>query len=350
MISMTDAGKKTSGNRILYYDVLNVLSCIAVVALHHNGLVHSFTDTLAWRESLVVECALYWAVPVFLMISGANLLNYREKYSTAVYFKKRVLRTVIPWMIWSVFILVWKVLTGQMELESRSLRHIAGLILNFKVENVYWFFGALFACYLAIPVFAVVIKERKILWYIVLLNFCFLSVLKPLTVWLNFSWGLDIPVVGSLIIYVVLGYLLATESFDKKCRIVIYLLGMAGAVFRFIYTYILSIQNGKTDTSIKGYVIFHAVFLSVAVFEWGKNVCWERWIPDGVKQLLPGISSCSFGVYLIHRIVMYYEINITGLSKANFIWRICFVPVTYLISLGMVIVLKKLPKVGKVIC
>lgn len=337
-------------DRILYYDVLNILSCIAVIALHHNGLVHAFEDTLAWRESLVVECGLYWAVPVFLMISGANLLNYREKYSTAVYFKKRVLKTVIPWIVWSVIVLIWKVHTGQMQLQSRSLKHIIGLILNYKVENVYWFFGALFACYLAILVFAVVVKERKILWYTVVLNFGFLSVLKALKVWLNFSWGLDVPVVGSLIIYVLLGYLFATEEFSKNGRRIIYILGLVGVTFRFVYTYILSVQNQKTDTSIKGYVLFHAVFLSVAVFEWGKNVRWEKRLPDWLKRALPAISSCSFGIYLIHRMVMYYEQSGLGISTKSHIWRIGFIPITYLVSLGIVFILKKIPKIGKIIC
>ena len=37
--------------RLLYIDILNILACLAVISLHHNGLVHSFEDTLAWRES-----------------------------------------------------------------------------------------------------------------------------------------------------------------------------------------------------------------------------------------------------------------------------------------------------------
>ena len=95
-----------SQSRILYFDVLNIAACIAVIFLHHNGIVHSFTNTLAWRESLIAECAFYWAVPIFLMLSGANLLNYREKYSTKVFFKKRIIRTVIPWLFWSAVMLV----------------------------------------------------------------------------------------------------------------------------------------------------------------------------------------------------------------------------------------------------
>lgn len=342
--------EKQKQNRVLYFDVLNILACISVVFLHHNSLVHSFEDSLAWRESLVVECAFYWAVPVFLMISGANLLNYREKYSTVVFLKKRVLRTVIPWIIWSVVFLIWKTQTGQMELKTKTVRHILGLILNYKIESVYWFFGALFACYLAIPVFSVIVKERKVLWYVVGLNFGLLSVLPVLKTWFGFSWGLDVPVVGSLFIYILLGYLLATEQVDKSKRIFLYILGFAGFAFRLIYTYIFSMQNQKTDTSIKGYVIFHSVFLAIAVFEWGKNVRWEKWIPRKVIKWIPTISSCSFGIYLLHKMVMYYERTALGLSLQSHIWRFAMVPVTYLISLGIIFLLKKIPYVGKWIC
>ena len=37
--------------RILYYDMLNIAACIAVIALHHNGLVHVFTGDSVWTVS-----------------------------------------------------------------------------------------------------------------------------------------------------------------------------------------------------------------------------------------------------------------------------------------------------------
>lgn len=338
--------KKT---RILYIDVLNILACIAVISLHHNGLVHSFENTLAWRESLVVECGLYWAVPVFLMITGVNLLNYREKYSTAVYFKKRVVRTVIPWLAWSFIVLAWKVATGQMVLEEKTGGYVLDLVLNYKVENVYWFFGALFACYLAIPVFSLLVENRKALWYVVGLNFVFLSCAPILRVWFEFSWSLDVPVTGSLILYVLLGYLLGNSRLERRQRFMIYLLGVFGFLVRFIYTYVLSIQNGVTDTSIKGYIMFHAVFLSAAVFVWIRQIRWERWLPKWLTDKLPLISSCSFGIYLIHRIVMYYETSLFGISTKSHMWRFVCIPLTYLLSLGIVLILKKIPVVRRVL-
>ena len=335
--------------RILYIDILNILACISVIALHHNGLVHRFENTWAWKESLVFECAFYWAVPVFLMISGVNLLNYREKYSTQVYFKKRVLRTVIPWLVWSIIVLIWKVLTGQMVLEEKSLSYILNIIVNNKVENVYWFFGALFACYLTIPIFSLLVDNKKVLWYIVALNFVFLSCLPVLRVWFGITWSLDVPVVGGLIIYVLLGYLIEKSDLKYSQRVIIYLLGIFGFLLRYIYTYIMSMRNQVTDTSIKGYAMFHAVFLSVAIFVWIKQVRWERWLPEKLICALPKISSCSFGIYLIHRIVMYYEGAILNMNTSGHVWRIIFIPITYLVSLLVVFFLKKIPGLGKIL-
>lgn len=342
--------KEKKHSRILYFDILNICSCMAVVFLHHNGIVHNFSNTRAWRESLIVECGFYWAVPIFLMLSGATLLNYRSKYSTKKFFEKRVVRTVIPWILWSVIMLFWKISTGELVLKSHSPFYFADLVLNYKIESKYWFFGALFACYLAIPVFSLLCDNRRILWYTVILNFVLSSCLPVLKCWFGFGWNLDVSVVGSLMIYVLLGYLLSTEKLSAKQRRILYVCGAGGFLFRYIYTYVFSVKNGQTDVSIKGYVMFHAVFLSVAVFVWAQSVNWERWLPEIIIKKLPFLSSCSFGVYLIHSIVMYYEKMLLHISVQGHFWRILMVPCTYLISLAIICLLKKIPVIGKYLC
>ena len=343
--------KKTSNsNRVIYFDILNIFACFAVILLHHNGIVHNFSNTLAWKESLVIECGFYWAVPVFLMLSGANLMNYRSKYNTVTFFQKRILRTVIPWLLWSFLTLLWKCKTGKFTLESHSVKYIFDLIVNNRIMPIYWFFSALFACYLAIPVFSLLLERKKILWYIVLLNFIFASCLPLLNMWFGISWGLDIPVVGSLIIYILLGHLISAQEFSPGMRIIIYILGIGGFLFRFIYTYIFSMQKGETDTTIKGYVMFHAVFLSVAVFEAAKNVPWNRLLPDRFLSKLSVISSCSFGIYLIHPVIMHYEKLFFHMSVSQHIWRFGFVFCTYLISFFIIYVIKLIPIIGRYLC
>lgn len=102
-----------SRKAILYLDVLNVLACICVVGMHCNGIVHNFDGSSAWVQSMVVETLAYWAVPVFFMLSGATMMNYRERYSTGEFFKRRILRVGIPFIFWTLFMAAVKYGNGE---------------------------------------------------------------------------------------------------------------------------------------------------------------------------------------------------------------------------------------------
>ena len=172
--------------RNLAFDVMNILACIGVVALHHNGLAHSYDGGSAgWVQSLAVECLFYCSVPIFMMLSGANLLGYRDRYGTAAFFKKRFLRTVVPWLFWSVVFLIWKLRTGDLRLDPLTWRTCADAILNSKVMSVYWFFPALFVCYLAMPILSMARNDRKLLWYAAGVLFLFYSVKPAAALWLT---------------------------------------------------------------------------------------------------------------------------------------------------------------------
>lgn len=82
-------GKIQQKKRLLYIDILNIIACMCVIFMHCNGIAHQYSDTTAWRQSMVIETIAYWAVPVYFMISGATLMDYRDKYLTRVFFKKR---------------------------------------------------------------------------------------------------------------------------------------------------------------------------------------------------------------------------------------------------------------------
>ena len=53
-----------------------------------NGCFWQFSYDRYWITANIIECICYFAVPIFFMISGATLLNYRKRYTTAVFFKK----------------------------------------------------------------------------------------------------------------------------------------------------------------------------------------------------------------------------------------------------------------------
>ena len=76
----------------VFVDVLNIISCFAVVCLHTSLGVFSPQRTRLWAFQELMQAVFIFAVPIFFMVSGMNLLDYRKKYSTKVFFKKRFVR------------------------------------------------------------------------------------------------------------------------------------------------------------------------------------------------------------------------------------------------------------------
>lgn len=343
--------------RVVYFDLLNIAACLAVITLHHNGIVHSYSDSIAWKTALIAEVGFYWAVPVFLMLTGATLMTYRSKYDTATFFRKRLVRTLIPFLAWSAIVLVWKLATGQFAFETLSLREVLNAMLNYKMENIYWYFPFLFSVYLTMPLLSWLTqpKHRPTLWYAVLVMFVLQSTIVPLSKLAGISWNGNYAIsLNSYFIFVFLGYLLSTTDFSPATRHKIYLLGLAGALFRYGAVYILSTADGAKNTLFFNYGYFPSVLLACAVFVWFKAMPWDTILSrlHIRPQALAKLSSYSLGVYLIHRIIMYYELELLapfGITNVRVVWRTVFVLVTYLLALAVVALLKRIPVLRRLV-
>ncbi len=336
--------------RILYFDVMNLLACFAVVVQHHNNHMHSFDGSPSWAVSLLLECLCYWSVPIFLMVSGANLLDYRKKYDTKTFFRKRFLRAAIPWLIWSVVLLGWKVYTGQLKSQEHTWLSYVQLVLSNNVEGVYWFFGTLFGLYLMTPVLTRLTEHRRVLWYIVIGIFVF-SLLQPLVGdYLPFgTWFVDF-LRNSLVIYFLLGYLLNTARLTRGQRILLYLAGIAAVVFRFGVSYFHSHAIGQASLLVRGNKMCNAVVCGSALFVFLKQVRWEKWLPKWFQKLVPILASCSFGVYLIHKMVIYHLRGFLELPISSIQWKTVWPLATYLICIAVIALLRRIPVLRKYIC
>lgn len=146
------------------FDLLNIAACISVVILHVNGAIWDFSYGRYWVTSLILECAFYWAVPVFFMLSGATLVDYRERYNTKAFFIHRFSKTLPPFLFWSVVSVFWAVYS-QHSLPVDMLtdwRAWIDIIFNTKAMSIYWFFIPLFALYLCIPFISSVPETARI--------------------------------------------------------------------------------------------------------------------------------------------------------------------------------------------
>lgn len=339
--------------RVIYFDILNIIAIIAVVAMHCNGIVHTNPNIRAWKSSLIVECLMYWAVPIFMMLSGATLMNYREKYDTKTFFKKRLVKVLIPFIFWTIIMFVWKYYTKQLVLDNYSLKSLISAFLTNKEEGTYYFMFEILSIYIIMPLLSLLTKKeyRKTLWYIVGAFFILNSLIHNILIFCDIEHSSLITVpIGNYAIYVIFGYLLSSEELSKKQRICIYIGAIVGLLFRYFTTYCFSIETGKVVRKTWGYFSWHCILLAIAVFIFTKRINFKKINQnETAKKILANIASCSFGIFLIHTIVKYYVLKFFNWNLASWSFRTIGIIVVYLISLCIVYTLKKIPIIKKVV-
>ncbi len=325
-----------SCGRVIYFDALNVLACFGVVAMHVNGLTHNFRYSLRWVQALSVDCLFYWAVPVFFMLSGATLLGYRSRYSTRDFLKKRFMRTFVPFLSWSLITYAWLRLTGQSE--TLTLSSLLEAIINNKLNSRYWFFAPLFAAYLCIPVLSLVAENKRVLEYAIGAGFL-VNIAAPFAaglVGLAWNGAFALEVVGGYLLYLFVGYWLANNEIPRRIRLLIYVLAVALTAYRFFGTVLASYDSGSLVKIGWGYNSVPAFVESVAVFVLVKSLMARREVSGECSQLLSRMAACSFGVYLVHSIVIWHIQALTGFNGLSNVWRLGGPAVVYLVCLALV--------------
>ena len=340
--------------RLVYLDILNILSIFVVVAMHMNGSVHSLPLNRSWTFSLLVNTLCYFAVPIFVMISGATLMNYRQKYDTKTFFKKRLMKVLVPFLFWSILMLIWRIKTNQISLNI-ELINLINVILTNKEEPIYYFMFEIIGVYLTMPLISQLTdkKYRKTLWYVVIIYFILKGVLSNISTIIGISYNQAINIqIGTYVVYAILGYLLSTEeNIKSRTKIIIYALAMIGLIFRFLLTYIISMKNGKIFNEFWEYSAWYAILHSIAVFIFVKDLKLNKKIEDNQKlcNIISTIANCSFGIYLIHIFVKYYFARIMNIPSSSIIHKTIGIIIVYLISLIIVYIMKKVKFVRKIV-
>lgn len=93
-------------NRVLFFDLLRCVAAVAVIAIH---VLAPYRDQMGvipdghWLTAVSVNGATRWAVPVFILISGALLLSDRRPFEFGHYVQRRLGKVVVPFIVWSLF-------------------------------------------------------------------------------------------------------------------------------------------------------------------------------------------------------------------------------------------------------
>lgn len=326
---------KLTKTHLMFVDVLNIVSCFAVIILHVSLNVFSPQPVLSWVRAVCMQASAIFAVPIFFMISGMNLINYRGSYSTYVFFRKRFTKigkaliggSVVCYLVFCAF--------PDSFYGADSFKNAFGLtdfirkFLTNSINDTYWFLYGIMYLYILAPILSLVCHNKRVMQYVFGLSL-FISVGIPLAERLGvkpqyfnslFNWQLFASV---SVLYFVAGYLLR-DSKTSFLRMVLYGIGFTLSTVAMIFLGLWSNGYHKSEGLTSHYdnyfIGITSIFcviqvISLFLFFKGLENRFQR-LSIRLKKFISQLSGATLGIYLFHILLinwMAINLNNTSLS------------------------------------
>lgn len=302
----------TGNGRIYYFELLRAVSCIAVIVLHASAeyCTQNFGSSGFWLGN-VLDSAVRFCVPVFVMISGALMLD--ENYiCTKEKIKKHVLKIVLFFVFWSaVSALFHEVVFPAAEHRAIGISRIAGAFITGGPHL--WFCYMIAGLYLITPLLRLWVKpenKRMVEYFLILAVLFTFLIPQCITVgeyysayfkkFRTASYHLGMQYVGGFTVYYVLGWYLNHFAIHKKKTV--YALGIAGVICTALGTYALSVSQGKA-VQLMDNMYINVLLPSIAVFLFVKNAAGKG--TSKMAKAAGCVAKYSAGIYGSHGVVLY---------------------------------------------
>lgn len=363
--------------RMSYGDAVRVLGTLAVVFGHVADIplgVRS-PDTIEWWACNIVNSIARWAVPVYIMLSGALLLDPARTEAPGMFYRKRLARLGVPIAFWSAFFLWFSVsYTGWVTDWREALRNLA---LGQPYPHLHFVFR-IAVLYAFTPMFRVYVRHapRPMLVSTVVILFCVWSadsVINACTQTSLSAFARFAPFVS----YYLAGYLLR-DAYARREHIKWHVLNFVVCVVMLagITGWLCMAQGFKWYPSIPLFLydFLSPVRIPMALSAWILLITFFRnRTPDTSRsaKLFAALAPTTLGLYLIHP--MFRELLIfpwkwrdwcaTNLHM-GFLWKFegldplqpnVFVGIlvtsiaVYVLSLGSVMLLMRIPLARRIV-
>lgn len=320
-----------------YISILNVLACIGVVILH--TFETGYTSDANFVFEVLIRAIAFCAVPVFFMITGATLIDYRERYDTKTFFKKRLLKVIIPLIIWSIIYFIINFFKGKFSINDLSFKFVFEYFFLVKTNPIFCFFVVIIGIYLAIPVISLIPQEsrRKAFLYIIIITFVFNQFLPDLLYHLNLNYNYDLkfPLTYSgWIAFIFIGYYIDKYEIVKKHRVIIYVLGIIGFLTMVVPTIFISYHKNESCSWFDEYYDAPCVLYSASVFLFFKSKINNNQIVTKIMPFINFAAPTTLGIYVLHIAIRdflryFYTYSYFGMNLVltMSILMICFIVV-----------------------
>ena len=345
-INLINNKKRKSITIFDYISLIKILSSCLVVFKHTNRNYWIYNDY--WISTNIMCSFCMCAVPLFALCIGATLLNFNERYGIKEYYKKRVIKVIIPIIGWNIVYYIYRVYI---------LKNFKKIQFNFINIYIVYFYNRLYPIisslrifivgYFVIPIIAYIEKSNKIkiciygLTIIIINNSTIPYLLKIIphftslmnTSGMNFEikWPYDFN--SGYIVYIFAGFIIQNYNLNTKFKYLLYIFGIIGLFLRLIISHHLTIKYKIPDRTQINYLNLPIVIYSCSVFLFIKENS-EYLFKIINQKYINKIGSLSMGPFFLHYMIIwalphFFKYNVFGFNYRFFgfliISFICFI-------------------------
>jgi len=354
-------GTDSKGRLAIPDDLIRTLAIFLVVLLHASLMTLQLYPSSSpnwWAASVYKSIALP-CVPLFIMLSGALLLQpVKVNEPIRVFLKKRLSRIGLAFAFWTAIYTIWSFYVSKTPVTLANVGQSISFDLFSGAYYQFWFIYLIVGLYLITPILRVVITYGgdKMIRYLIIVWFVGVAVVPLLELASGFILNVDVFVIGGWIGYFVLGlYLLKV----KLRSAVLYSLLVLGFVWTIFGVWLMNFpmvdvqrQNFFVD-SLTANVIIGSVALFMILLKFRPD--WPGSNQTIGKRLVQAISKNTLPIFLFHIIILEsFERGFFGFTLSpltlNPIFEIPLITVlTFFITLGLVLIMRKVPILNKLI-
>ena len=335
----------------LRYSYIRIIGCLAVVVLHTVFVAFTIhreeISASAYRITQGLVHNMMWAVPAFVMVSGALLLDpgrqvtYRKLF--AVYIRRVLAALAVSCVAFRLFDMV-------MNREAFSPKVIGEGLMNILTGQTWgqmWYLYLLIGLYLLLPFYKKVSaasSDREIL-YLLAVYFVFesLFLLFGLT---TISTAFYIHVSSIYPFYLFAGYYMSKRR-DCGVHPAVCIL-----VFIIVTVMLIALTNLEIRSGNDRLELFFGYSSPLVVIQGVSFYAFMIRLPElrqgRLAAVIMDLDNATFGIYLIHLafirlIIRYREIN----PYENGIWFVLTVIISFFGSYVIVTAYKHIVKIVK---
>ncbi len=339
-------------------DLLRVLACIMVVQIHVGELYY-----IAWDGRVVHGDGVEWvgwlnslgrcSIALFVMISGYFLLPMKQGQGVGEFFKRRFTRIAIPFVVWCALYAVFAAVRGTAEWNS-VLPNILGTFVNYGTEIGHlWYIYMLLGLYLLVPVLSpwIATASRKEMNYVLVLwvvssALCYIHLVFP-SVWGECYWN-PTPMLyyftGFGGFFVLGAYMRRfCPTFTPAMRGVAALLLVGGYLITALVFQVRTDLEFVPDLELSwGQTTINVAMMGVGLFILAKSLRIEN---KAVQNVICELSEKSFGIYLVHIMIVNLLSDYIGSMLASYPAKILVITVA--VFVGSYVVVKLISYIPK---